>query len=169
MLTDEYEKNGTSYTCCELWASHSRIGEDEGVTECDVLSQRDYFPVFRRENLQSHCFHSIWYVTYPYTHPGSLNGTATMKVTTAPHWLVIQSAFPPSTFVGIKISDVRGSVHHSIIHKEKSNKMQQYIKFYYSIIIWSSTCFGRHTTHHQEPKTALAASGFSYAEDCLDV
>jgi len=41
--------------------------------------------------------------------------------------------------------------------------MQQ---FYYSIIIWSSTCFGRHTAHHQEPKTALAASGFSYVKDC---
>jgi len=26
--------------------------------------------------------------------------------------------------------------------------------FYYSIFIWSSTCFGRHTAHHQEPKTA---------------
>jgi hypothetical protein len=24
--------------------------------------------------------------------------------------------------------------------------------------------FGRHTAHHQEPKTALAASGFSYVE-----
>jgi hypothetical protein len=32
--------------------------------------------------------------------------------------------------------------------------------FYYSIFIWSSTCFGRHTAHHQEPKTALAVSGF---------
>jgi len=39
-------------------------------------------------------------------------------------------------------------------------------KFYYSIIMWSSTCFGRHTAHHQEPKTALAASGFSYVEGC---
>jgi hypothetical protein len=39
-------------------------------------------------------------------------------------------------------------------------------KFYYSIFIWSSTCFGRHTAHHQEPKTALAASGFSYVEGC---
>ena len=38
--------------------------------------------------------------------------------------------------------------------------------FYYSIFIWSSTCFGRHTAHHQEPKTALAASGFSYVEGC---
>jgi hypothetical protein len=24
----------------------------------------------------------------------------------------------------------------------------------------SSTCFGRHTARHQEPKTALVASGF---------
>jgi len=31
---------------------------------------------------------------------------------------------------------------------------------------WSSTCFGRHTAHHQEPKTALAASGFAYVEGC---
>jgi len=47
------------------------------------------------------------------------------------------------------------------IHREKSNKMQQYIKNYYSIFIWSSTCFGRNTAHHQEPKTAPAASGFA--------
>jgi len=39
-------------------------------------------------------------------------------------------------------------------------------KVYYSIFIWSSTCFGRHTAHHQEPKTALAASGFAYVEGC---
>ena len=39
-----------------------------------------------------------------------------------------------------------------------------YQNFYYSIFIWSSACFGRHTAHHQEPKTALAASGFSYVE-----
>ena len=26
--------------------------------------------------------------------------------------------------------------------------------------------FGRHTAHHQEPKTALAASGFAYVEGC---
>jgi hypothetical protein len=33
-----------------------------------------------------------------------------------------------------------------------------------SIILYfklSSTCFGRHTVHHQEPKTALVASGFA--------
>jgi hypothetical protein len=39
-------------------------------------------------------------------------------------------------------------------------------KFYYSIFIWRSTCFGRHTVHHQEPKTALAISSFSYMEGC---
>ena len=39
-------------------------------------------------------------------------------------------------------------------------------KFYYSIFIWSLTCFGRHTAHHQEPTTALAASGFSHVEGC---
>ena len=52
------------------------------------------------------------------------------------------------------------------IHTEKSNKMEECIKIYYSIFIWSSTCFGRHTAHHQEPKTALAASGFAYVEIC---
>jgi hypothetical protein len=63
--------------------------------------------------------------------------------------------------------DVCGFVHHSTIHKEKSNKMQKCIKnFYYSIFIWRSTCFGRHTAHHQEPKTALTASGFSCVEGC---
>jgi len=45
------------------------------------------------------------------------------------------------------------------VHTEKSNKMQHCIKIYYSIFIRNSTCFGRHTAHHQEPKTALAASG----------
>jgi len=43
--------------------------------------------------------------------------------------------------------------------------MQQCIKIYF-IFIWGSTCFGRHTAHHQEPKTALAASGFAYVEGC---
>jgi len=41
-----------------------------------------------------------------------------------------------------------------------------YRNFYYSIFIWSSTCFGRHTAHHREPKTALAFSGFSYLVGC---
>ena len=57
-------------------------------------------------------------------------------------------------------------MHHSTIHTEKSNKMQQCIIIYYSMFIRSSTCFGRHTDHHQEPKTALAAAGFVYVEGC---
>jgi hypothetical protein len=47
----------------------------------------------------------------------------------------------------------------------KSNNTLQCIKIYF-IFIWSSTCFGRHTAHHQEPKTALAASGFTYVAGC---
>ena len=62
--------------------------------------------------------------------------------------------------------NVRRSVHQSIIHAEIANKMQQCFEIYYSMFIWSSTCFGRHTAHHQGLKTALAASGFAYVKDC---
>jgi len=63
--------------------------------------------------------------------------------------------------------DVHGSVHHSTIHKEKNpTRCNNVSNFYYSIFIWSSTCFGRHTAHHQEPKTALAVSSFSYVKGC---
>jgi hypothetical protein len=48
--------------------------------------------------------------------------------------------------------------------KKNPTRCNSVSRFYYSIFIWSSTCFGRHTAHHQEPKTALAASGFSYLE-----
>jgi hypothetical protein len=34
-----------------------------------------------------------------------------------------------------EVLDIRGSVHHSTIHTEKSSKMQQCIKIYYSIFI----------------------------------
>jgi hypothetical protein len=71
----------------------------------------------------------------------------------------------PLTQVHYKF-DVRGSVHHSIFHTEIANKMQQCIKIYYSMSIWSSTCFGWHTAHHQELETALAASGFAYKKGC---
>jgi len=65
----------------------------------------------------------------------------------------------------IQVLDVRGSVHHSIIHIKNPKKCNSVSKFYF-IFIWSSTCFGRHTAHHHEPKTALAASGFAYVEGC---
>jgi hypothetical protein len=50
--------------------------------------------------------------------------------------------------------------------KKNPTKCNSALKCYYSIFIWSSTCFGRHTAHHQGPKTALAASGSSYVEGC---
>ena len=47
-------------------------------------------------------------------------------------------------------------------------KIQQDATVYQNFIIpyfkWSSKCFGRHTAHHQEPKTAQVASGFAYVE-----
>jgi len=46
--------------------------------------------------------------------------------------------------------------------KKNPTRCNSVSKFYYSIFIWSSTCFGWHTAHHQKPKTALAASGFPY-------
>jgi len=61
--------------------------------------------------------------------------------------------------------DVRVFVHPSIIHKEIPTRCNSVWKFYF-LFIWSSTCFERHTAHHQESKTALAASGFAYVEGC---
>jgi hypothetical protein len=48
-----------------------------------------------------------------------------------------------------------------------TKKVQRDATMYQNFIIpfvWSLICFGRHTAHHQEPKTALRASGFSYME-----
>ena len=47
------------------------------------------------------------------------------------------------------------------IHIKNPKRCTSVSKFY-SIFIWSSTCFERHTAHHQEPKTAHAASGIEY-------
>ena len=57
----------------------------------------------------------------------------------------------------------------TVVYKEKSNKMQQYIKILLFHIYMKITCLGQHTAHYQEPKTALAASGFLYVEGRLDV
>jgi len=61
-------------------------------------------------------------------------------------------------------SDISSFVLNGIKRYERFIKKNPTIcnnvsKFYYSLFIWSSTCFGRHTDHHQELKTALAASG----------
>jgi len=50
--------------------------------------------------------------------------------------------------------------------KKNPTRCNNVSKFYYTLFILSSICFGWHTAHHQEPKTALAASGFSYVEVC---
>ena len=66
--------------------------------------------------------------------------------------------------------DVHGSLHHSQIYKEKSSKMQQCIRILLFCIYMKLNMFwGGHTAHHQEPKNALAASGFAYMEGCLYV
>jgi hypothetical protein len=44
--------------------------------------------------------------------------------------------------------------------KKNPTKCNNVLKFYYFIFVGNSTCFGRHTVHHQEPRTALAASDF---------
>jgi hypothetical protein len=53
----------------------------------------------------------------------------------------------------------------SITHKENLTICNSVSKFYF-VFIWSSTFFWRNTAHHREPKTALAASGFSYGDGC---
>ena len=64
-------------------------------------------------------------------------------------------------------------VQYTFTHKQYiflQWKIQQDAAVYQKFIIpyfkRSSTCFGRHTAHHQEPKTAQAASGFAYVEGC---
>jgi hypothetical protein len=62
-------------------------------------------------------------------------------------------------------SRIRASQYN--FYRENPNKMQQFIKVLLFLNFkWSSTCFGWHTAHHEEPKTAHAASGFAYVEGC---
>ena len=44
--------------------------------------------------------------------------------------------------------------------------MQQFINILLFYIYMKLNMFRGHTAHHQEPKTELAASGFSYVEGC---
>jgi hypothetical protein len=45
-----------------------------------------------------------------------------------------------------------------LIHIEITNKMQHCIKIYYSTFRWDSTCFWRHTAHHQELKNCAVSA-----------
>ena len=47
---------------------------------------------------------------------------------------------------------------------ENPTRCNNVSRFYYPVFIWSLTCFGRHTAHHQVPKTALETSGFACVE-----
>jgi hypothetical protein len=59
----------------------------------------------------------------------------------------------------------RGEPWHLRFTKKIPTRCKSVSKFYF-IFIWSSTCFGRHIVHHEEPKTALAAFGFANVEGC---
>jgi len=76
----------------------------------------------------------LWAHTYP-------------TVSSRPRERCVQSLVPIGSEMWICIRCKQTYKHSSL-----------YIRF-----IWSSTCFG-HTANHQEPKTALAASGFAYVE-----
>ena len=65
----------------------------------------------------------------------------------------------------ISLGEIPAGINTTAVHIESPTRCNSVSKFYF-IFIWSSTCFGRHTAHHQEPKTALAASGFAYVEGC---
>jgi hypothetical protein len=60
---------------------------------------------------------------------------------------------------------IRSHLYVSFI-KKNPTRCNNVSKFYYSKFIWNSTCFGRHTAHHQESKTALAAPSFLYMKGC---
>jgi hypothetical protein len=47
--------------------------------------------------------------------------------------------------------------------------MQHCTKIYYSMFVWSSTCFWRHTAHHQELKNCTSSLWFSIHERLLDI
>ena len=90
----------------------------------------------------------------------------------------VRKISPPSEFYPCNLQPVQSRYSgpqklHGFITKYKYSfikknptRCNNVSKFYYYILIWSSTCFRRHTAHHQEPKTTLAASGFLYVEGC---
>jgi len=51
----------------------------------------------------------------------------------------------------------RKNIAENLLHFIKKNptRSKNVSKFYYSIFIWSSIYFRRHTAHHQDPKTSL--------------
>jgi len=56
--------------------------------------------------------------------------------------------------------DVHGSVRCSTNHLEITNKMGPSVRIYYSDVFNCSTCFERHTVHHQELKNCNCSLWF---------
>jgi hypothetical protein len=54
------------------------------------------------------------------------------------------------------------SIISSLVYYKINQQDARIFRVYYSTFICGSTCFGRHTAHHQENTTAPAASGFAY-------
>jgi hypothetical protein len=81
-------------------------------------------------------------------------------------FLLLHVTLPLSILCQLKI-EAKGfsEMFVLIIHNENPTRCNSVSKFYF-IFISSSTGFGRYTAHHQEPKTALAASDFAYVEGC---
>ena len=62
--------------------------------------------------------------------------------------------------------DVCGSVHHSIIHIENPTRCHSLFKFSFHIYMKINMFSGHTPPTIRSHKTALAASGFAYVEDC---
>ena len=86
----------------------------------------------------------------------------TKKISTLLHTFIINKSVSTS-LNPVKWTFVDPCIIAQFI-KKNPTRCNNVSKFYYSVFVWSSTCFGRHTAHLQEPKTVLAASGFSYAK-----
>jgi len=62
---------------------------------------------------------------------------------------------------------VRGSVDHNInLVEKKPTRCDHVVEFIIPMLLNCSTCFERHTAHHQELKTVIAVSGFTYVCGC---
>jgi len=79
--------------------------------------------------------------------------------------------------IDIRVTAEELNMDEEVVSKDFTNKfkydsyrkIQQDATVYQNLlfhIYMKLTCFGRHTAHHQEPKTALAASGLAYMEGC---
>jgi len=59
--------------------------------------------------------------------------------------------------------DVHGSVHRNMNLIERTNMMQPCGRIYFSVFLNWSTCFGRHTAHHQELKNVCKTRVCNYS------